>query len=81
MTEQIAEVKVSVETRLAQIIVALDEKEMAKRRGFNFSAEYLQEKVAEAKEKYKSLNKFPDILVKGALLEIMHDELTTKFNI
>lgn len=81
MTEQKTESerKLAIDDRLIQVIMALDEQEMQKKRGFSFSAEYLQEKVAEAKAKYPKLSKFPDSLVKGALLEVIKDEVTSNF--
>ena len=82
MTEQKneqTERKLGIDDKLIQIIIALDEKEMDRKRGFSLSAEYLQEKVAAAKAKYPKLQKFANSLVKGAILEIMHDDITTNF--
>ena len=71
--------KVDFASRLINIIKALDENEMTKRRGINFSAEFLAEKVAEAKSKYPQLSKFPDSLVKGAMLEVIKDTAVNTF--
>lgn len=66
-------------SKLVSIIKALDENEMTKRRGINFSAEFLAEKVAEAKAKYPKLQAHPDSLVKGAMLEVIKDSAVNNF--
>ena len=71
--------KVDFASKLINIIKALDENEMTKRRGINFSAEFLSEKVAEAKSKYPQLKAHPDSLVKGAMLEVIKDTAVNTF--
>jgi hypothetical protein len=67
--------------RIIELIKALDEKEMERKRGIVFSAEFLAEKVSEAKEKYAQLQKYPNSLVKGALLAVMQDRVVNEFKI
>jgi hypothetical protein len=66
---------------IIEIIKALDEKEMSRKRGIVFSAEYLAEKVTEAKKKFSVLQKYPDSLVKGALLAVMQDKVVNEFKV